>query len=123
MVLTKPLVSRLAILFSSGWCHAPQSADNPLDVRRGDLGCREPHDRPTRQPGVEVFLCVGNEAGGAIVPAAAVDEDAALDLNEGPAFDVSEVGPPSALRVKLKLRCQRRPAETSPVEREFRFEA
>jgi len=123
VVLTKPLVSRLAILFSSGWCHAPQSADNLLDVRRGDLGCREPHDRPARQPGVEVFLGVGNEAGGAIVTAAAVDEDAALDLDQRPALHVGEVRPPLPLRVKLKLRRQRRPAETSPVEGEFRFEA
>jgi len=121
VVLTKPLVSRLAILFSSGWCHAPQSADNLLDVRHGDLGCREPHDRPSRQPCVEIFLAVVGETGGTIVTATAEDVQTALDFDQRPAFDMGEVGTPPALRIKSKLRHQGWPAETAPVEGEFCF--
>lgn len=100
MVLTKPLVSRLAILFS------PQSADNLLDVRRVDLGCGEPNDRPSRQPCVEIFLAVEDESGGAIVTATTEDVQTALDFNQSPAFDMGEIRPPPAFRIKSKLRHQ-----------------
>ena len=99
-----------------------QAADNLLDVRSRDLARREPHHRPARQPGVEVFLAVTDKAGGAIVTATAENENAAFDFDQCPALKMGEVGPPSALRIKSKLRRQRRPAKTAPEEGEFCFE-
>ena len=97
-------------------------ANDPLQIRSRDLSLGEPHDRPSGEERLKIFLGVGNEASGAIVPAAAVDEDAALDLNQRPAFHVGKISPPSARRIKLKLWRQRRSAESTPVEGEFRFE-
>ena len=88
----------------------------------GDLLLGESDDRPSGEERFEILLGVGNEAGGAVVAAAAIDEDAALDLDQRPALDVGEVGPPFALRMKSKLALQLRPAKSAPVERELRFE-
>ena len=100
--------------------HAP---DDPLDVRRGDLRLGEPHDVPAVQERFQILLGVGDEPGGAIVASPAFDENAALDLDQRPAFDVGEIRAPFALSVKSKLAIQRRAAERLPEEGELRFEA
>jgi len=98
--------------------HAP---DDPLDVRRGDLRLGEPHDVPAGQRPFQILLGVGGEPLWAVV--AAPNPDAALDLDQRPAFDVGEVRAPFALSVKAKLALQRRAAERLPEEGELRFEA
>ena len=101
-------------------CDAP---DDPLYVGSGDLRLGEPHDVPAGQERCEVFFGIGNEPGGAIVPAAAFDENAALDLDQRPAFDVREIGPPFPFCMEHELALQLRPAESAPVEGESGFEA
>jgi hypothetical protein len=98
------------------------ASDQPLDVRCRDLRLGEPHDVPSGQERLQIFLGVGDETGGAIVPADAFDEDAALDLDEHSALNVREVRAPFALSVKSKLAIQRRAAERLPKEGELRFE-
>jgi hypothetical protein len=99
------------------------ASDQPLDVRCRDLRLGEPHDVPAGQERFEVFLGIGDEPGGAIVPAAAFDENAALDLDQRPAFDVGEIGPPFPFCMEHELALQLRPAEAAPVEGESGFEA
>ena len=102
---------------------APQSADDALDVGRGDLRRGEADDAPAGEECFEVFLGVRDETCGAIVPAAAREVDAALDLDERAALEVREVRAPLPLRMKDELALQLRPAQPAPVEREFRFKA
>ena len=98
------------------------SPDEALDDRRGDLLFRESHDGPAREERLDVFRGVGDEAGGAIVPATAFDEHAALDLEDRFARDVCEVCAPFAMGVKDEFALQLRAAEAAPVEGELRFE-
>lgn len=96
--------------------------DDPFDVRSRDLRLGEPHDVPADEKRLQIFLGVGDEPGGAIVPAAAFDEDAALDLDQGSAFDVGEIRAPFPFCMEHELALQLRPAEPAPVEGEFGFE-
>ncbi len=102
---------------------APQSADDALDVGRGDLRRGEADDAPAGKKRFEVFLGVGDEPRTAVVTAAAGEVDATLDLDERAALDVREVGTPFPFGVKDELALQLRPAQPAPVEREFRFKA
>ena len=82
--------------------------------------------RTTRQPASaasKYFSRSARKPGGAIVPASAGEEDAALDLDERAGLDVREVCAPFALAVKDELAFHLRAAESAPVECEFRFEA
>lgn len=97
--------------------------DQPLNEWRRDLCLREPDDVPSGQKRFDVFGGVRDEPGGAIVAATALDVDATLDLDQRPAFEMGEIGPPFALRVKDELASQLRPAEPAPVESEFRFQS
>ena len=98
------------------------SPDEALDDRGGELRRGETHNGPAGEERFEVFLGVGDEAGGAIVPATAFDEHAALDLEDRFARGVSEVCAPFALRVKDEFALQFRAAEAAPVKGEFCFE-
>ncbi|MEQ1852755.1 MAG: hypothetical protein ABMA01_14335 [Chthoniobacteraceae bacterium] len=81
----------------------------------------EPQDAPSVQRRLQILLGVGGEALWAIV--AALDVDAALDLDECAAIDVGEIRAPLALSVKSKLPLQRRSTERLPVELEAAFQA
>ena len=98
------------------------SPDEALDDRRADLFFRQPHDGPAAEERLDVFRGVGDETGGAIVPATAFDEHAALDLEDRFARDVGEVCAPFALRVKDEFALQLRAAEAAPVEGELCFQ-
>ena len=87
------------------------SPDEALDDRRADLFFRQPHDGPAAEERLDVFRGVGDEAGGAIVPATAFDEHTALDLDDRFARGVCEVRGPFALRVKDEFALQFRAAE------------
>ena len=82
---------------------------------------RQPQDASAGQCRFEILLGVCGETLRAIAPA--LNPKPALDLDECPALDVSEVRPPLALGVKSKLAFQLRTTERTPVECEFRFEA
>lgn len=97
--------------------------NQPLNEWRRDLRLREPDDIPAGQKRFDVFGGVRDEPGGAIVAPTALDVDAALDLDQRPAFEMGEIGPPFSLRVKDELTPQLRSAEPAPVESEFRFES
>ena len=58
------------------------SPDEALDDRRGDLLFSQPHNGPASEERLNVFRGVGDKTGGAIVPATAFDEHAALDLED-----------------------------------------
>ena len=74
-------------------CDAP---DDPFHDGRGNLRIGESHDVPASEECGEVFLGVRDETGGAIVPAPAGEENAALDLDQRAALDVREVCAPFA---------------------------
>lgn len=97
--------------------------DQPLDVWCRDLGLREPHDVPARQERLQIFFGVGDEPGGTIVPTAAFDENAALDLDQRPAFEVREISTPFSCCMEHELTSQLRAAEAAPVDGELGFEA
>lgn len=97
--------------------------DDPFDVRSRDLRLGEPHDVPTGEKRLQIFLGVGDEPGGAIVASATFDENAALDLDQRPAFDVGEIGPPFPFCMEHELTFQLRATEAAPVEGELCFEA
>lgn len=97
-----------------------QKTDDAFDGRCGDLKLREAEDAPAGQCRLQILLGVGGEALRAIV--AALDVDAALDLDERAALDVGEVSTPFALSVKSNLSLQRRSTERLPVEQETAFQ-
>ena len=96
-------------------------ADDPLHVWHRDVLASEADHRPSGQRCFEIFFDVGDEACGAVV--AAVDENAALDLNERAAGEMGEVGAPPAVRVKAELAFEGRTTGGLPVEGELGFEA
>ena len=99
------------------------SSDEAFDDRGGELLFRQSHDGPAAEERFDVFRGVGDETGGAVVPATAFDEHAALDLEDRFARGVSEVRAPFALSVKDEFALQFRAVEAAPVEGELRFES
>ena len=75
--------------------------NQPPDMVRGQLVWPESYHPPPRQRRLQAFLQVGGKSPCPVV--ATVDVDAALDLDERPARQVGEVGPPLPDRVKPKL--------------------
>ena len=100
--------------------HAP---DDPLDVWRGDLQPGEPHDVPAVEERCQIFLGIGYEPGGAIVPAATFDENAALDLEDRPAFDVGKIRTPFSFCMEHEFTFQLRATEADATVRTFALAA
>ena len=72
----------------------------PDDLQREvDIG--EAEDAPAGEGGLVVFFHVGNEAGGAVVPA--LEPDSTLDLDQCLGLDVCEIRAPFAFWVELEL--------------------
>ena len=98
-----------------------QIPNDALDHRRGDLQLRQAKDTPALQRRFEILLGILRETLRTIV--AALDVDAALDLDERATLDVRKVRAPFSLRVKDEFAFQLRAAEAAPVELKLRFEA
>lgn len=94
-------------------CRADEG-DDAFGHRRGDLQFRQPEDAPTGQRGFEILLGVLGETLWAIVPT--LNPDAALDLDERPAFDMGEVRAPATGRVKGELTFKFGATEGLPIE-------
>ena len=86
-----------------------------------ELAGGETDDTPAEEPRGEVLFAVGGEARAARV--AAVGEDAAVDLEENPRWDVGEVSPPAPLWVEEDFAFERRAVGGFPEAQEGGFEA
>ena len=102
------------------WCAARHhEAYQPLDNWGGDVHIGEANDDPTGEGCLKILLHVGDESSRAVV--AALDPDAAFDLDQGATGGVSEVGPPTPALVESVFAFEGWAAEGCPVESELCF--
>lgn len=81
---------------------------------------RQPKNAPAIQRSFEILLGVGSEALRTVV--AALNVDAALDLDQRPALNMREIGAPFARRMEPKFTFQLGTTERLPEKEEFSFE-
>ena len=100
----------------SSWCQRDSVADvladqydQPSDMLRSESPRPETDHAPTGQTRFEVFFQVGSESRPAVV--AAVDVDAALDLDERAGRKVGEIGASATVRMEAEFLFQGRPVQ------------
>ena len=94
----------------------PKQPNDPLDEIQFELLLGQSDDRPASQHGFEVFLGILCVTQPAAVPAAARDEYSALDLDQRPALQVTEIRPLFSLRVEPGFPPKRRALSHAPEE-------
>ena len=81
----------------------------------------EPDDAPAGQPCLKVFLQIGDEPRRPVVPA--LNPDAALDFDQGPAGEMGEIGAPAPDWIEPVFPFEGWPAYGLPEEFEAPFQA
>jgi hypothetical protein len=100
----------------------PKQLNDPLDEVEFKLTLGQADDCPARQYGFEILLGVLGITQPAAVTATARDEDSALDLDQRPAFEVSEIRPPFPGGVEPNFLLQGRTLGHTPEQEKPGFE-